>query len=169
MNEETAARQALILKMMRGFPSSQGHVTEGVLASYVSAVEEFPVEAIGHACKRFLTGDVPGHNNGFMPTAAELSEQAKLFADVLAQIQRNRQEEPKLIMVPIGEPLPDGAVPLGPLSIDFGDGKIDMRGMTPDEKEAVLTSKGLPRIDGMPKPKLQAFTAGDADGDREVA
>ena len=154
--------------MMSGFPSSQGRVTEDVMASYLEAVEDFPVEAIGHACKRFLTGDVPGHNNGFMPTAAELSEQSKLFADVLAQIERNRQEEPKLIMVPIGEPLPEGAVPLGPISIDFGDGRIDMRGMTPAEKEAVLTSKGLPRV-SMPKPKLQAFTAGDADGDRHVA
>ena len=173
MGNERTTVEALILNMMRGFPSSQGSVTEGVLASYVSACEGMSTEAVHHACRRFLIGDVPGHNNAFMPTAAELSEQVKIFDGVLRQVARSKEEQPKLIAVPIGQELPPGAVPLGPLSVDFGRGKIDMSAMTLAEKEEIIRNNGVfPADPEKVKPLLQRMggrvTAGAPESDREA-
>jgi hypothetical protein len=49
-----------------------------------------------------------------------------------------------LISYRIGEPPPPGTVALGPIEVDFGNGRIDMRSMTPAEKETVLANKGAP-------------------------
>ena len=40
-------------------------------------------------------------------------------------------------------------VALGPIEVDFGGGRIDMRDMTPAEKDEVMANKGKPaQIEG---------------------
>lgn len=142
MSKDRMAREALILGMLAGWASSQSSVTEGTLDAFVMAVDGLPIEALQHACKRFASGQVPNRNNAFMPSSAELAEQTRLFADVLGQLSGSRSE--KLLAVPIGEPIPVGYSPLGPISVDFGQGSIDMRDLTAAEKEEVFRTKRAP-------------------------
>ena len=159
MSEETA-KQAAILKLMRGFPSSQSSISEGTIAAYMEALEKYPVEAIGQAVNRYLSGDVPGQNRAFLPTAAELASQAGLFHRI-AGIEARKAAQEQLTSYPMGELPPPGMEALGPLEVDFGKGMIDLRGMTLAEKEIVLSSKGetLPERPGkVPLVRFQRMT-----------
>ncbi len=49
------------------------------------------------------------------------------------------------VVVPIGRPMPDGFTSDGLLEVDFGDGgRIDMRELSPKDKEYVMQHKRLP-------------------------
>jgi hypothetical protein len=129
-----------------GYPSSQVRITDEVVGAYLEAVAGYRVGALAHAVKRFSIGDVDGHNNAFPPSGAQLAQQTRLFDEVMQSLEA--APGPKLVSYRIGEEPPAGAVPLGPLSVDFGKGVIDMSKMTPAEKDLVFKHKGLPPADG---------------------
>jgi hypothetical protein len=129
-----------------GYPSSQVRITDEVLGAYLEAVAGYRVAALAHAVKRFSIGDVEGHNNAFPPSGAQLAQQTRLFDEVLQSLDAD--PAPKLVSYRIGDNPPEGAVPLGPMSVDFGKGLIDMSQMTPAEKDQVFKHKGLSPADG---------------------
>lgn len=148
----------MILKMLDGFTS---RVTDGNIDALLDAVEPYRVDAVAHALTRFRTEEVEGYDARFPPTVPQLVKQVRLFDEVLRKIDRDREERPKLVTYPIGGEPPPGAVALGPIAVDFGQGPIDMSKMTPAEKDAVFANRGLPPpAQGdlpMPLPKLRSM------------
>jgi hypothetical protein len=130
--------------MFSGFLSSLAKVTKGVISSYAETLEPYSLEVVTLACARFKDCDVPDQSREFAPSVAALADQCRLFRDAIAFRDRNKAEREKIIVYPIGELPPPPAVPLGPISVDFGHGRIDMRDKTPAEREAIMQAKGLP-------------------------
>lgn len=68
-----------------GFP--QGMKTEAeaysAVKAYILALEGYPHEPIEMAVKAFLRGEVEGHSRGFMPSAAELTREARKMVFML--------------------------------------------------------------------------------------
>lgn len=144
MNDERA-KKIKIMELLAGYSYLSGRSLDALIDQMVHVVDDCPVEAVALACDRFARGKVEGHTPGYAPGADQLAIQAGLFRDALAQIERNKAPTPKLISVPIGQPLPDGVVrEIGIEDVDFGHGKINMRGMSTAEKEAIMANKGLP-------------------------
>lgn len=144
------AKEASILTLLEGYRSSQ--VTDEFIEACCRAAEPYSVEAVARACQRFADGDVPGHNSAFLFHAAQLAEQCRFFDDMLS---RQADAGEQLVSYPIGALPPPGTVPLGPLDADFGHGRINMRKLSPADKEFVMTNGRLPpqRI-GTDRPQL---------------
>lgn len=119
---ERQAREAVILKLIEGFPSLSGRATRGLIDAYVDASEHCHVSALNQACKRFARGEVPGQNPSYPPTAAEVAAQAAML-----------DEHRKRTIVPLHT---------GVLNIDFGHGRIDMRGLTEPEQDRIIELGG---------------------------
>lgn len=109
--------------------------------AFCDQVAERSLEAVAMACRRLSAGEVPGVNIDFPPAAARLAEQARVFDEIIARRDKPTQE---LVIVPIGAPMPEGMVPAGLLTVDFGHGRIDMRNRSHAEQEEILQNKGLP-------------------------
>jgi len=152
MTKDEQAKKSLILTLLAGYRSSAKSADEATVAVYLSTLEPYRADAVAHAVKRFLAGDVEGHDNSFAPTVPELAKQARLFHDVLNSIDERRANKAvgNIVSLPIGTPLPEGFVSIGPMKVDFGHGPIDMSNMTPAEKERVLTSKQRPGQQRLP-------------------
>jgi len=131
-----------VLNLMATFSGSP--TTAAAIDAYLGAIAEYSDEAVTLACKRFIAGDVPGQNKSFRPSAPELVEQVRLFANAIAFREREASKRDALVAYPMGGELPVGMVPLGPLEVDFGKGRIDMREMAPAEKEFVMKHQRLP-------------------------
>lgn len=63
--------------MLAAFPSSQSNISPQMVEAYVMSVEDFSVEAVEAACRAFIKGGVKGRNNGFAPSAPELSDECQ--------------------------------------------------------------------------------------------
>jgi hypothetical protein len=137
--EESLALEALILTLLRGFPSSAASVSRGLIDSYVSILGTYSIKSVRQACDRYAHGQVERADDRFAPSAAELAQMARMF-DEIAKPALVEQ----LVVYPIGGEPPPGHVPLGPLEIDHGHGRIDMRGMDHRTKEFVLKHHRLP-------------------------
>lgn len=141
MSMESAAKETEILNLLAGFSGSP--ITDANVDAYLDAVEDYSAEAVALACRRYLAGDVPGQNKAFRPSAAELVEQVRLFVSAI----KYQARADGLIAYRMGEAPPDGTVALGPVEVDFGSGRIDMRNMSPAEKAKVFEHRGRPPVE----------------------
>lgn len=151
--QDLAARKALIIKLANNYGWSASNFTKGELDSIIEATAKCSLDGLGRAVSQFMEGRVDEHNNSRMPTGAELAVKARLwdYATTDRKVER-------LVTYPIGELPPAPLVPLGPVEIDFGDGRINLRGLSHAEKEQILAAKGHPteRItNDVPKPRLK--------------
>lgn len=135
------------MQLLEGYPSLAGQISEAMIDAFHAQVADYRLDAVAHAAKRLASGQVEGRDNAYPPNASELSHQARLFDGVLRNIEANKVDAEKLIVVPIGEKPPEGFVPLGPVSVDFGKGNIDLSGKSHAEKEAILAAGGQEPID----------------------
>ena len=136
---DNMAKEASILRMLAGYPSLAGKVTRATIDAYLIAVEDFhpgAVEAGARAClkDRIKTDD---GKTSYGPSAQGLSRAAAIYQTLYDNRRRDNY-----VSYPIGGQPPAPMVPLGPTSVDFGFGPIDMSQMTHAEKERVLESKG---------------------------
>lgn len=115
--------------------------TDAQIDAYVKALEPYSAKAVRQAVDRLVDGQVQ-RNNEFMPMAPEVAIQARMFHEIEQRLTGDPAE--KLVSYPIGAPVPEGYVPLGPLEVDAGHGKIDLRGLNHKDKEYVLTHHRLP-------------------------
>ncbi len=143
--QDKKAREILIAKLYRAFPSSQMNLTEGNMAAYVEATAAISIDALGRSVEQFITGKVE-RNNAFVPSAPELAENARAWQAALGRVADAQAvvDAQALVSYPIGEAPPEGMVALGPMTVDFGSGPIDLRDKTAAEKEEILQNKGLP-------------------------
>lgn len=92
----------------------------------MQATESVSLEALGRSVEQFASGKVD-RNNAFPPSSAELAENARAWADALHK--RAALDGPKLHN--------------GLLNVDFGRGSIDMRGLTNDEQDKIMSLGGV--------------------------
>lgn len=144
---EAATRKALIVKLSNNYDWSAGNFSMAQLDAIVEATAGVSFDALARSVGQFMAGKVEGHNNARMPSGAELAINARMWDEAIAVVA-GRNTGPKLTAYPIGTLPPPPLVPLGPLEVDFGEGKINMRDMAPGEKETLLANKGRSAIGG---------------------
>lgn len=129
MDTQTRAKKAAILKLMHGYPSSQSKITEEVVDAYLDAVEQFSPEAVLRACQRFAQGDVPGQSLDFLPPAASVAAQSRMYDQIVGRDSAERQM--------------DRIMHTGIVVMDFGHGNVNMVGLTQDEQDKLVKLKGI--------------------------
>ena len=122
-SRERQAREAVILKLIEGYPSLAGRATRGLIDAYVDASEHCDIGALNQACKRFARGEVPGQNAAFPPTAAEVAAHAAMLDEL------RKQTVVRLYN--------------GLLDMDFGHGRVDLRGLTTEEQDQIRRDGGM--------------------------
>lgn len=73
----------MIGMMLKAFPSSQSSITADSAKVYLFAVEDFSLEAVKRACRKYVRGEVKGHNNAFAPSAPEMSALCRSINDAI--------------------------------------------------------------------------------------
>jgi hypothetical protein len=160
---DTHAKRALILGMLEAWPS--GNVTSGTDAAYAATVENESLEAVTVACAEFSAGTLD-RDHRFAPTGAEFAQRVRLIETAIDYRDRRRAiaagdiiEPPKLVSYPMGGEPPPGYVAMGPIEVSFdGGARIDMREMTPRQREYVMEHKRRPPSDAKHlgvQPRLQ--------------
>ena len=146
---QTKAKKAEILMLMHGFPSSQSQITAAVVDAYLAAVENCSPDAVKRSCAQFLAGKVADHNNSFLPTAAELSANARQWDNAIAQVTADRALAlaQKMTVYKIGETPPPPLEALGPTKIEINGVPTDVSHLTLADKEVVLKTGKMPDAD----------------------
>lgn len=141
--------------------------------AFDAVLAEFTDEAVVNACRDFCRGLVK-RNNGFCPEAPEVAERAREWQAILdsrdewAERRKRAAALPPpppgygslqdgSLIVPIGMPVPDGYM-IEPGTVDFGHGRIDLRGMTAAQVEAVYALGRLPPLAEMEKLATEAWS-----------
>lgn len=145
--DQALAKEAAIISMLERFLMGQTRDISGPLGILLRSVEEYPLAAVVGACRAYAGGEVAGHNNSFVPNAVQFIVEVKRHVPLGVWDRSDLTDIRNLRPYPIGGLPPPGTVPLGPVSVDFGYGKIDMTKLTPKEQEAVFRNKRLPRGD----------------------
>lgn len=138
MTMESDAIESEVLRLMANFLFS---ATDAQIDAYIAALAIYSPKAVRQAVDRLIDGQVQ-RNHEFMPKAPEVAIQARMFHEIEQRL--NGEAAEKLVRYPIGGNPPEGYVPLGPIEVDAGHGRIDMRGLTHEEKEFVLQHHRLP-------------------------
>jgi hypothetical protein len=138
MTMESDAIESEVLRLMANFLFS---ATDTQIDAYIAALAIYSPKAVKQAVDRLIDGQVQ-RNHEFMPKAPEVAIQARMFHEIEQRL--NGEAAEKLVSYPIGAPVPEGYVPLGPLEVDAGHGKIDLRGLSHADKEFVLRHHRLP-------------------------
>lgn len=128
---------------MNNFPASLSNITQGVVNAYVEATADCEIEAILRSADQYGGGRVDEHKGPYAPPAPDFARNARMWVQALRVLRGAAEEQVKLVAYPIGGEPPPPLVPLGPIEIDHGFGKIDMREMSHADKEAVIAGKKL--------------------------
>jgi hypothetical protein len=99
---EPQAVQAITI-LLHSYRLPQGTDAEMLLQTYMMAVEEVGTEAICLAAKRFIRGEVDGHDKRFAPSTGEFASEARK-----RQAQIDYEARPK---IEAPEAKPERAVP----------------------------------------------------------
>lgn len=156
--------------MLKAFPSSQSNISGDTVAAYMLSIEDFDLNAVQAACKAFIKGEVKGRNNGFAPSAPELSAECQRQQDRLRWEDHQHRhefvavdsEDWRRITLHRGSPPPVRTVN-GQLGWDVPKmelteaRKLELPEPVSDEKRRQI-GRDLKRI-----------ASGDYDGDRDVA
>jgi hypothetical protein len=73
---ENLAKERLILKIFKGYPSWSGKVTRALIDDYLEVVESVSAQAVAQAIAAFRSGSMD-RDNGFPLTAPELAGEAR--------------------------------------------------------------------------------------------
>lgn len=99
--------------------------------TYVMALDGYTVEAIARSVDQFVSGRVDTHDGRFAPSVAELARNVRQWDDAIKAVEAARSQKP---------------LASGLLSVDFGNGRIDMTKLTLAEQEEVLRTKQAPLV-----------------------
>lgn len=155
--QDRAARKVQVTRLFSSWLSAAGNVDMDNINAFVEATADVSLEALTRSVEQFTSGKVE-RNNAFPPSSAELAENARLWESALRK--NHADDDP---------PLHNGL-----LNVDFGRGKIDMRGLTAAEQDAVMDMKGIApdgrSMCGMSLEQIrEAVSQGQIAGPRTVA
>lgn len=102
--------------MLRGYPSSS-RLNEAQIETYCSAMAGRSLDAVRRTCQQFMDGNVPGHDNSFIPTVPEVSAKAREWDEAIAAVTAAREIKTasRIVSYPIGGKPPPGFIALGEL------------------------------------------------------
>lgn len=115
------AKEASIFKLLRGYWQLGEKLNAGLLETYIDAVEENSVEAVRLTCQRIASGQ-SGLNSSFPPTPADIAERATLLDSATK---------------------PEPGKYNGLLEMDWGHGRVDLRGLTEREQDVIIKVHGV--------------------------
>lgn len=124
--QDLAARKIQITKLLRGWLSMVGNIDMGTIDAFVDATKDVSLEAVTKAVEQFASGRVE-RNNSFPPAAAEFAANAREWQAAITK--RVGQDGPEMHN--------------GLIEIDYGSGRIDMRGLTNAEQDLIMAGKGI--------------------------
>lgn len=158
-------------RLFRTYPGFQTDDVAATMQVYFEAVQPYATEDIEAAVTNFLTGSAPGHNPSFAPSAPLLGAEARRVMNLRVESEaRERRYHPQL-PAPDIEHTPESRARvaamtanllanLKPQKMDAASDKEYWAGthemFAPDPSEAALRRR-------------LGYSAGDPDGDREVA
>lgn len=117
MNRTNAAKQARILDLLDGYSPLIGKNLDGLTKALCTVADAYPGDVVQDACLR-LAGICK-----FPPTPADMKEACDHF---------NAMLHPKVMYLHNGL-----------IEMDFGHGRIDMRGLTEKEQDRVIALGGV--------------------------
>lgn len=120
-------KEVLILNLFDAYPSSGAQVSNSRIATYVDAVHSISIEAVRRSVEQYVTGKVDRENKDFVPSAEAFAANARDWQRAIEK--RTAQEGPEMHN--------------GLIEMDFGQGRIDMRGLTNAEQDQIIANKGL--------------------------
>jgi len=123
--QDLAARKIQITKLLRGWLSMVGNIDMGTIDAFVDATRDVTLDAVTKAVEQFASGRVE-RNNSFPPAAAEFAANAREWQAAIDK--RAGQDGPEMHN--------------GLIEMDFGAGRIDMRGLTNAEQDQIIANKG---------------------------
>lgn len=121
MDQARDAKTVRIYRLLRGYWQLAEKLDEGLLESYVEACADVSVEAVSLACQRIASGQA-GLNTSFPPSPADIAERASML-DAAAR--------PRI-------PLHNGLI-----EMDWGHGRVDLRGLTTEEQDKLIELRGM--------------------------
>lgn len=122
--KDLSAVKALIVALSDRWPGSR--MTGANVDAYANTLLPFGIEAVSRAVEDAAAGRIEGSDPDFMPSAARLALRAKVWADAIAY----RDREPEVLHS-------------GLLEMDFGRGKVNMRGLTVAQQDAIIAGNGV--------------------------
>lgn len=75
--------EAPLRALLKGFPMAERDDMRGLIGTYLIAIEGYSLAAIERSVKRFIRGEVDGHDPRFAPTPAQFSRDVKSRQDVI--------------------------------------------------------------------------------------
>jgi hypothetical protein len=113
---ESKAKRLKVLDTLEGYHSLIGKDLTGLTNALVRAADPYPLDTVLEACKRLA------QVCKFPPTPADMTEWCEHF---------NAAMHPKVVELYNGL-----------ISMDFGHGSVDMRGLTTPEQEMIRRNNG---------------------------
>lgn len=146
MSMASDAKEAAIIRMMSGFPSSS-KITDANVDAYLAAVADIGLEAVQRSCEQFAKGQVENRDNAFMPSAAELAVNARLWQEAIAHVETQRAlaAERRLVSYPIGEKPKPPMEPLGPTKMEIAGMMVDTSEWSYAEKDEAMKTGKMPK------------------------
>jgi hypothetical protein len=120
-DQDQDAKRAAIYDLLKGYWQLAEKLDRSLLNSYLNPVEDISVGAVLRTCQRIASGQA-GLNSSFPPTPADIAERARSYDEATAD------------RVPQYN---------GLLDMDWGHGRVDLRGLTNDEQDAIIRNHGM--------------------------
>lgn len=132
MDKETTIEVGKLLdRLFSAFPTAARADEMLAARTYLEALDGYGVEAIRRSVEQFVTGRVESHDGRFAPSAAELARNVRQWHDALKVVEEAKN--PPLLAS-------------GILSVDFGQGRIDMTKLSIEEQNEVLRTGKAPAV-----------------------
>lgn len=132
MDKQTAIEvTAQLGRLFSAFPTAARADEMLAAKTYISVIEGFSIDAIQRSVNQFVTGRVETHDGRFAPSAAELARNVRQWDDAIKSLEEARNAPP---------------LASGILSVDFGQGRIDMTKLNAEQQEEVMRTKRAPQV-----------------------
>lgn len=119
--EAKAAKAAAMYDLLSGYWQLSEKLNDALLATYERAVDKCSAEAVSLVCQRIASGQA-GLNSSFPPTPADIAERAAL-------LDAGNTRPVTLLN--------------GLIEMDFGHGRVDMRGLDDVQQDAIIRGHGM--------------------------
>lgn len=119
--EAQDVKRVAIYNLLRGYWQLAEKLDKAMLSSYLDAVEDCSAESVVRACKRISSGQA-GLNSSFPATPADIAERAAAIDETV------RERVPQYN---------------GLIEMDWGHGRVDLRGLTNDEQDQIIRGHGM--------------------------
>lgn len=81
--------------MFNSFPQQPGISADLQLRSYLDCVNDQSGAAVEAACRRYRTGDVPGHDPRFLPSSAQFTAEVRKQQTMVVAKKAEKIEAPR--------------------------------------------------------------------------